>query len=166
MTAVERNTLHSAKKLTVIEHALRLRLIVLRPPPGVQFCLQRGASELVNVVVSTGADISFDLAVRAQPVANGDVARFLGPFTQGPPAVRFLYVCSGTSAGQLDSCWTRRAKIPLTGIAWPLVEQACAAPNARLVACFDGSARDGGPACATVSLLDGGWRLCSMEKVR
>ena len=143
----------------MIEHALRLRLIVLRPPPGVQFCLQRGASELVDVVVSTGADISFDLAVRAQPVTGAEGVRFLGPFTQGPPAVRFLYVCSGTSAGQLDSCWTRRAKIPLSGVVWPLVEQVCTTPSVSLEACFDGRARDGGPACATVRLLDGGWRL-------
>ena len=163
MTAMERKTGSPGKKLTSVEYALHLRLKILRPPSGVQFCVQRGGSELVDVVVSTDADLSFDLVIRAQPAANGDLVRFLGPFTHGPPAARFLYVCSGTCAGQLDSCWTRRAKIPLSGIAWPLVEQACATSNARLQARFDGRARDGGPACATIRLLDGGWRLCPTE---
>lgn len=142
------------------ERVLRLRVTLLRPPVGVQFCLQRGRSELVDAVVSTGADISFDLAVRAQPAETGKAVRFLGPFTHGPPTARFLYVCSGTSAGQHDSCWTRRAKISLTAIPWSLVKEGCASPNARLEVQIDGCARDGGPACATVPPLNGGWRVC------
>jgi hypothetical protein len=35
---------------------------------------------------------------------------------EGPPARRFLYVNSGTSAGQHDSRWSRRAKVALGGI--------------------------------------------------
>ncbi len=34
---------------------------------------------------------------------------FLGPFVQGPPVGLFVYVNSGTLAGQSDSCWTRRS---------------------------------------------------------
>jgi len=32
-------------------------------------------------------------------------------------------------------------------------------PNAKLVAEFDGTARDGGPACATVKLTPAGWKV-------
>ena len=84
---------------------------------------------------------------------------FLGPVAQGPPAGRFVYVNSGTSAGQADSCWTRRAKVPLTGIGWRLIERALAGTDTILEVQIDGKAKDGGPACATVPLLDGGWRI-------
>lgn len=148
------------------ERILQLRMTLLRPPVGVQFCLQRGRSELVDAVVSTGADISFDLTVRTQPAEPGKAVRFLGPFTQGPPTARFLYVCSGTCAGQHDSCWTRRAKISLTAIPWSVVKEGCASPNSRLEVQIDGCARDGGPACATVPLLHGGWQVCVMGGAR
>jgi len=42
---------------------------------------------------------------------------FRGPFVQGRPGSRFVYVNSGTYAGDQKSCWSRRAKVPLTGIA-------------------------------------------------
>ena len=128
--------------VTKIECIVRLRVVVRNPPKGVRWCLQRGASELAAHAVSKdGEDLSFDLEVRAQPLDGG--VRFLGPFTQGPPKARFLYLCSGTSAGQRDSCWTRRAKIPLPGIDWPM-----ALAGRTLLAGFEGTAKDGGPACA------------------
>jgi hypothetical protein len=123
------------------------------------FCLQSGRSDLVSPTRSTGRDISFDFTVRVRSTDGGGPPRFLGPFTQGPPAARFVYICMGTLAGQPDSCWTRRAKVPLRGITWPLVQQALGRPTARLEARFGGTARDGGPSCATVPLADGGWRV-------
>jgi len=57
-----------------------------------------------------------------------------------------------TLAGEVPSCWTRRAKVPLAGITDALI-----ATGEILEARFAGTARDGGPACATVPLLDGGW---------
>lgn len=147
------------------ERVLRLRVTLLQPPAGVQFCLQRGRSELVDAVVSTGADISFDLTVRAQLAEASGAVRFLGPFTQGPPTARFLYVCSGTCAGQHDSCWTRRAKIPLSEIPSPLVEKCRANSNAGLEVQIAGCARDGGPACATVPLLNE-WRVFVVGSAR
>ena len=140
------------------EKVVRLQIRVSRPPLGVRWCLQKGASELTQAVVGSGADLTFDFEVRAQPAADGGV-RFLGPYTQGPPKGRFVYLCSGTLAGQFGSCWTRRAKIPLSGIAWPMVVEACATANAKLVAEFEGTARDGGPACATVKLTQAGWHI-------
>ena len=144
---------------TTGEISLPLRVIVVRPPAGVQFCLQGRPGELVGQTISTGKDLAFDLVIRAVPSGAIGAPRLLGPFTQGPPAGRFLYVCSGTCAGQADSCWTRRAKIPLSGITSKLIGQLRKTPSARLEARIKGTAGDGGPACATVGLLDDGWRL-------
>ncbi len=106
----------------------------------VQWYLQKGSSELVHNVVMTGVDLALDAEVRAQPADDGG-ARFLGAFTQGPPKGRFVHLCSGTCAGQFGSCWTRRVKVPLLGISWPLAFDASSMPNTKLVAEFDGTAR-------------------------
>ena len=84
---------------------------------------------------------------------------FLGPFTQGPPASRFVYVNSGTMAGESATPWTRRAKIPLAGITTAMVKRALAAPSARIEARIQGTARDGGPACATCRPIGSGWSV-------
>jgi len=136
------------------ETELQLRLTIVAPPRGVRFCLQRGSVELVDPVDSTGADLSFDLSVRvAGKVAEGKL-RFLGPFTQGPAKTRFVYIRVGTLAGQADSPWTRRIIIDLGDLTEKLVRK-----GGRLEARVAGTAKDGGPACARVPLLDGGWRV-------
>lgn len=137
------------------ERIVQLQIRMLRPPVGVQWCLQRGSSDLVSPAIGTGKDLTFECEVRARLAADGGGVRFLGPFTQGPPKARFIYLCAGTSAGQHGSVWTRRAKIPLAGITWDM----CSRPGAKLVAEFEGTAKDGGPACATVKFPQaGGWR--------
>jgi hypothetical protein len=83
----------------------------------------------------------------------------LGPVTQGPPTGRFVYLNSGQRAGQADYCWDRRAKVPLAGITQQLIDRAREQPGARLEARVLGTGLDGGPACATVPLLEGGWRI-------
>lgn len=135
------------------EQIVQMRATMLRPPKGVQFCLQRGKAELVSAAVSDGADLVFEFEARAQPAAGGSV-RLLGPFVQGPPAGRFLYICVGTYAGQIGSRWSRRVKVPLTGIPWEMVK---AATNSGgfLEAAFEGTMKDGSPAAASVKLTRG-----------
>jgi hypothetical protein len=141
------------------EMQLPLRVTLVAPPPGVEFCLQGGPGERFDQQCSTGTDISFDFDVRVAPGKTPGSPSFLGTFTQGPPAARFVYICSGTLAGQSTSGWTRRAKVPLGGITSELITKVRKAPSARLEARIRGTAGDGGPACATVPLLDAGWRL-------
>lgn len=129
-----------------------LRVVVVGPPPGVVFSVQGKIGEHFGTVRSKHEDLVFDVVVRA---VAGDPPRFLGPVAQGPPAQRFLYVCSGTCAGDATSPWTRRAKIPFATITSELVRRALR--GGRLVARIAGRAKDGGPACATVPLLDGRW---------
>jgi hypothetical protein len=99
----------------MIEQSVRMRIAIVRPPAGVRFCLQRGKENLEGTTATEGCDLYFDFEVRARPDAGGSV-HLLGTFVQGPPTGRFLYVCVGTWAGQPDSPWTRRVKVPLTGI--------------------------------------------------
>jgi hypothetical protein len=136
--------------------AVAIRITLLRPPAGVSFCVQGRNQERLDRIESTGTDLSFDLTVLAARI--GGKLRLFGDVTQGPPAARFVYVCSGTSAGQQESCWTRRAKVPLAGITWENVVELQDRPAARLEASFQGTAKDGGPSCATVP-LQGAWRL-------
>lgn len=138
------------------EFEVPIRLVLVRPPQGVEFCLQRKTDEKLQHTRSDGDDITFELSVR---VAQISPPRFLGPFTQGPVHQRFVYVCCGTSAGQFESPWTRRAKIQLGGITPELLEQARAHPGSWLEARYEGTAKDGSPSCATVPLLDGGWKF-------
>lgn len=145
------------------EPELRLRITVVQPPRGVTFRVQRGKADLVPPARQSDARISFDLAVRVAGSRADGGPNLRGSVTQGPPAGRFVYVSSGTLAGQGDSCWTRRAKVPLAGITWELVERALADPRAVLETRIAGTARDGGPACATVPLLDDGWSLSAED---
>jgi hypothetical protein len=140
-----------------------LRITLEAPPEDVTFCLQRGRDELVSPRRSRGAPLSFDFTVRVRPAAGSEPMSFLGPFTQGPPASRFVYVNSGTMAGETATPWTRRAKIPLAGITAPMVKKALADPRACIEARIHGTARDGGPACATCRPLGDGWVVVSLK---
>jgi hypothetical protein len=130
-----------------------LSITVVAPPPDVLFCVQGKPGEWIDQVRSTGKDIIFAFSVRLGARLPDGGLRFLGQVVQGPPTGRFVYICSGTMAGDPRSCWTRRAKVPLSGITEKLIKA-----GHRLGVRIAGRAGDGGPACATVPLLGGGWR--------
>jgi hypothetical protein len=99
---------------------------------------------------STGADRHFTFAVRVTGDRAAGPPRFVGPFAQGPPTARFIYIDVGKLAGQADGAFERRIKVPLAGITWDLI-------GPRLLeARIPGTGRDGGPSCATVRPV-GGW---------
>jgi hypothetical protein len=130
------------------------RLILERPPTGVDFALQKGrgsAYETIQKQRSTGKNLEFEftLAIKA-----GDKAapEFTGPLVHGPPGDRFIYLDIGTYAGQADSCWSRRLKVPLTDITWRMID-----PQSVLEARVPGAADDGGPNCGTVKPFTG-WK--------
>jgi uncharacterized protein DUF5990 len=138
-----------------MERELTLRIVLERPPKGVDFGLQKGrgsAYQTVQKQRSKGNDLIFTFTVGIR--AEGTVASpaLLGPFVQGPPAERFVYLDIGTYAGQKDSSWSRRLKIPLSGITMALIKS-----QATLEARVPGTGKDGGPNCATVKPF-GGWK--------
>lgn len=134
-----------------MKQTLALRLIVTEPQPDVRFAMQRGKSELLPATESAGT-LSFDFSVQVD--LSKDPMGLTGEFTQGPPASRFVYVNSGTYAGQSGTAWARRAKVPITGISAALAREAIA-KGGKLQARVRGTAADGGPFCASVPLLSG-----------
>lgn len=128
---------------------LALRIVIVDPVPGVAQALQRGKSGSEELIAPSGASadaVSFDFTVVVATRQPDQAPLLLRPFVQGPPEKRFVYVCIGRYAGDAASLWARRAKIPLTGLAWPLIDAAKAV--GRLEARIAGRARDGSPACA------------------
>ena len=81
-----------------------------------------------------------------------------GHFVQGQAGNKFIYIDIGTYAGQTNTSWARRLKIPLTGITWEDIDKLYANPNFILEASVPGTGRDGGPNCATVKPFNG-WQL-------
>lgn len=136
-----------------------IRIILVHPPEGVRFAVQRGKDDLLLPSQTDDATITFDFTVRVGTPQPDGAPNFLGPFTQGTPAERFVYVNAGTSAGDPGSPWTRRAKIKLAGITPAMIEAVQATPGAVLEARIAGQAKDGGPPAASVPLLDDGWQV-------
>lgn len=124
-----------------------LHVTLINPPAGVLFALQDKKNQLSQHILSTGANITFQLEI---DLDGKGIAQ--GKFAMGPPVKRFFYINSGTYAGPhgtpQNTSWSRRAKVPLTGL------PNCAEAEAEI----KGTAKDGGPACATVPLLNGAWR--------
>jgi hypothetical protein len=139
--------------MTMADQNVSLHIIVEKPP--VPFKVQRGKDELLEATSASPKQLVFEFSVRARDDGSG-APNFLGPFAQGPAGGRFVYVSSGTLGGDAAAGWTRRAKVPLGGITWSLIKKAAGSVIETRIA---GTARDGGPACATVPLLGGGWKI-------
>src|SRR6185436_5985427 len=136
-----------------------LRIVVVRPPRGVRFRVQRGRGALVPPTHEAADRLSFDFTLRVgTPQADGR-PNLLGEFAQGRPHARFVYVNSGQRADQPDSSWDRRAKVPLGGITKAQIDAVLSMRGACLEASIQGTAPDGGPVCAAVLLLDPGWHV-------
>jgi uncharacterized protein DUF5990 len=135
-----------------------IRLVLVDPPPEVDFGIQRGRGaqyEPVFVQQRKHGDVSFDLSLTVAENRNDGLPKFQGPFVQGPPGKRFVYIDVGIYAGQKDTQWARRMIVPLSGITWALIKKALAR--------IPGTGKDGGPNCATVKLL-GAWQVIKAHR--
>jgi hypothetical protein len=135
---------------------LTLRIILREPPAGVDFAIQTchgSNSTITQKRHSIGKDLRFEFSITVAPAADAAPPDFRGPIVQGPKGQRFVYINIGTCAGQQDSPWTRRMKIPLTGITWDMLDRTPAVLETRV----PGTARDGSPTCAAVKPFDG-WK--------
>jgi hypothetical protein len=140
------------------QHQLNLRIVVERPPAGVDFGLQKGRGsdyETVQTQQSKKEDLRFEFHIEVKEGKDG-LPNFLGPFVQGPTQERFVYLDIGTYAGQTGTPWSRRLKIPLHGITWKLIDQVSRSPQV-LEARVQGAGKDGSPSCGTVKPF-AGWK--------
>jgi len=131
------------------------RIILEEPPAGVDYALQKGRGSVFETVQkqrSNGTHLRFEFTADLR--AAGSAPDFRGPFVQGPAGGRFVYIGIGSFAGQHDTPWSRRLKVPLTGITPALIRQA-AAGGTVLEAHVPGTGRDGTPACASVKDFQG-----------
>jgi len=140
-----------------------IRIVLVHPAEGVHFAVQRGKDALLPPTHTDDATITFDFTVRVGEPQPDGAPNLLGPFTQGSPAERFVYVNAGTAAGDLGSPWTRRAKIKLAGITPALIERVQTTPGAVIEGRIAGQAKDGGPPAASIPLLDAGWQVVAED---
>jgi hypothetical protein len=143
-----------------MESEITLQIILTKPTPDVVFGLQKGSGnnyETIQKQISKSTDLTFTFAIKIKGDKSKDkFPKLSGSVVQGPSANKFVYIDIGTYAGQTDTIWSRRLKVPLTGITWKDIESL--GNNSMLQATVPGTVRDGGPNCATVKPFSG-WHL-------
>ena len=145
-----------------MEAEVQLRIVLLSPPAGVAFGIQDGKGSDYRTIQkqrSNDADLTFEFTLTVKDNRDDGLPNFLGLLTQGPATGRFIYIDVGNLAGQSDSCWERRIKVPLGDSPWAMIEKASTNPKLVLEARLPGTGKDGGPSCATVHPTDG-WKCC------
>lgn len=135
----------------------KLRIIVRNPLPGVSFAVQLGRAELLEPSVRKASSLTFEVPVKVGENKSG-VTTLSGPVIQGKADEKFVYVNSGKRAGQPSSCWDRRAKVMLSNVDAKMLKK-LRDQGGTLVAEINGMGGDGGPSCARVPILGGGWRI-------
>ncbi|QIP17819.1 hypothetical protein G8759_14770 [Spirosoma aureum] len=139
-----------------------VRIVLQKPTEGVDFGLQKGSGhpyETIQLQQALAQDIRFECSVTVKGDRQKDEKPgFFGPFVQGSPPEKFIYIDIGTYAGQTESIWGRRLKVPLRGITWDTIEEVITSSDLVLETQVPGSGKDGSPACATVKPF-GGWKI-------
>jgi hypothetical protein len=148
-----------------MESELPLQIILLKPPADVVFGLQKGSGSIYETVQkqqSTSKDLSFQFSITIKGDQKKDaLPKFSGPYVHGPAGGKFIYIDIGQAAGQHGTEWSRRLKIPLTGITWEIIDHLTSNPESILITRVPGTGKDGGPNCATVKPFEGWKRIKS-----
>lgn len=144
-----------------MEYQLALQVTLVAPPEGLDYGLQYGKGndyQTIQKQRSTGADVAFNCLLTVKDNREDGLRNFLGPLTQGPATGRFFYIGIGKYAGQLDAGWGGRIKVPLSGITWEMIHEVSSNSTAVLEAHLPGTAKNGGPSCATLHPMTG-WKV-------
>lgn len=138
-----------------MKHQVPFRVVVTNPRSDVVMQVQSGKDELLPPLKTSNVSIAFEFDMTID-VDDGSL-NFLGKYAQGPKDARFVYVNSGTYAGQASTCWSRRAKLSLMSITPKQVNEVIARPGSRIEVTMPGVGSDGGPTCASVKGLE--WKV-------
>ena len=140
-----------------MESEITLQIILIKPTPKCVFGLQKGSGnnyETVQKQIPTSNDLTFTFTIKVKGDKLKDkLPKLSGSFVQGSGDNKFVYIDIGTYAGQSDTIWSRRLKIPLTGITWSDIDSLQG--NSMLQTTVPGTGKDGGPNCATVKPFAG-----------
>ena len=158
-----------ARRLSV-EMLLRLRVHCLQPPDPRRHKARFGLQEKKpgDWVLHEGkrranGDNVFQCECQVKPRRVDEPPDFAGLFVHGKPGGRFLYLSwkpdgwSATEPEPASPAFVRRIKLHLRDITWAQIEKAFRTGGV-LQATIAGTARDGGPACASVPLVGGKWQ--------
>lgn len=146
--------------MNVMGQELSVRIILENPPMGIDFGIQKGSGNNYETILkqrSENKDLCFEFKISVKE-SKTSLHDFTGPLVHGPSKERFIYIDVGTAAGQVDAAWSRRLKIPLRDIAPGIIKQMLGDSSAVLEIKVPGTAKDGGPNCATVKPFPG-WRF-------
>jgi hypothetical protein len=139
------------------KHEITVRVNVIKPLAGVTMQVQEGKDRLLPPCETKQDRISFEFPITVD-LSSGD-PNFLGKFAQGPKDSRFVYVNSGSYAGQTGTQWNRRAKISLMKITSAQVHAILDSPGSKMEVTINGVGKDGGPVCASIPLAAVDWRI-------
>ena len=137
---------------------LAMRIVLVAPPAGVTYGLQRGTGSKYTVDFAhtpARGDVTFDFPIHV--AAKAGQPHFIGDYVQGTPARRFIYIDVGTYAGHKNTPWSRRMIVLLNDISHDQIAKALRRGH-RLTARIQGTGKGGGPSCATVAPI-GGWNV-------
>ncbi len=141
-----------------MQQEIHLRIVLQHSIPGTVYGLQKGkgpASETVQAQAGTGGDLAFTFMVYGKQ-ASGSAFTLSGPFVQGTPDNRFVYLSIGSYAGQAGGLWSGRMKVPLPEAAFCTGQ---GHTENRIWSCtVPGTGKDGKPVFATVKPFSG-WFL-------
>lgn len=130
------------------ERSILAQVRVVNPVPGCAYALQRRDGSIDQMQLAAHQELTFTTSVTLKLTREG-APDPTGLHVNGPRRGRFLYLNSGTMAGQADSCWTRRAKVSLETLVTALPRSLDAMPP-LIETAIAGRAKDGGPVCASV----------------
>ncbi|MGF7218221.1 hypothetical protein GGR92_004398 [Spirosoma lacussanchae] len=140
---------------------INLKILLQNPVDGLVYGLQKGKgvqNEIVQAQIGNGRDLTFRFVIHLKQPSESALS-LTGPFVQGPPGNRFVYITIGSYAGQAGTASNGRLKVPLPEAAF---QDALARGSAYGWSCkVPGSTKDGKPVYATVKPF-GGW---VMEKL-
>ena len=142
-----------------MKNEISFRIILQKPPAEIDYGLQMGHAtkyEVVGRQCATGDDLIFEFTINPKPGKDSAID-FSGLFVQGPVGGRFIYINIGASAGQINTMWNRRLKIPLIGITQSQIDEILKRQGV-LETSVPGTGKDGGPNCATVKPF-AGWSV-------
>jgi hypothetical protein len=146
-----------------MQYIINIKIELDSPHTGVSFGLQEGKGKIhhcVQIQQSFGSNLCFTCSIPVK-IDGNQIPNFTGPFSQGPADGRFIYLNVGKAAGQNDSPWVRRMKIPLKDISKETILQLSENPSLTLYTKVPGIGKDGGPNCATIKPFSG-WKVASL----
>lgn len=144
---------------------LSIRIILENPVPNVDFGLQSGRYGNYHVIQkqrSTGEALHFNFIIQAKKF--GYLLNFSGLFVQGHKYNRFFYINIGTYAGEVTSSWSRRIKVPFTGVTDEIIVQALEDSNIVLETYINGTAKDFTPYSGIVKPFRG-WHIAKVNNL-